>query len=140
MDATKKNTVNDNNKISFYISTFVMIILSIISIVILYTEGKKVGQTTASSSSRGFTSGNIFLLVAGIVTVAILVFLYIKYPDLFQSVRLAFTGSSYLIFVILYLVFFIILYQNILTPEQVNSYAYFLLPLTVLFAAMLFFL
>jgi len=134
MDATKKN---DMNKTTFYISTFAMIILSIISIVLLYTEGKNVGQTSSPSSS--FTSGNMFLLVAGVVTLAISVFLYIKYPDLFKSLLSAFTGSYYLIFVVLYLVFFIILYQNILTPEQVNSYAYFLLPLTVLFAAILFF-
>uniref|UniRef100_A0A6C0LCK4 LamG-like jellyroll fold domain-containing protein n=1 Tax=viral metagenome TaxID=1070528 RepID=A0A6C0LCK4_9ZZZZ len=135
MDSTKKN---NTNKTSFYISTFVMIILGIISIILLYTEGKNVGQTSSPSSS--FTSGNTFLLIAGVFTLAILVFLYVKYPDFFQSVLSAFTGSYYLIFVVLYLVFFIILYQNILTPEQVNSYAYFLLPLTVVFAVILFFL
>lgn len=136
MDTQLKKT-NTPNTIIFYGTSFVMLILIIISIVVLYTEGKNVSQAKSSSS---ISSGDIFLIVLVCLTLSFLAIVYFKFPEFFRSIILALSDSSYLIFLVLYISFVIILYENILTPDQVKEYAYFILPITVIFAALLFFL
>lgn len=136
MDTQLKKT-NTPNTIIFYGSSFSMLILIIISIVVLYTEGKNVLQAKSSSS---MPSGDIFLIVLACLTLSFLAIVYFKFPAFFRSIILALSDSSYLIFLVLYISFVIILYENILTPDQVKEYAYFTLPITIIFAALLFFL
>ena len=125
-----------NDNITFYITLCVLIILIIITVTVLYTQGIKIKSENNLSSLK---SGDVFIIVLGCLFVAAMFFLYFKFPDIFRNVVAAFTDSYYLILLILYIFFTIILYQNILTPDQVKDYSYFILPIILFLGAILFY-
>lgn len=136
MDTSFKK-INTPNNIIFYVSSFIMLILIIISIVVLYTQGKKENNRLSNSS---MSSGDIFLIIASSSAILFLIVLYFKFPTFFRDIIASLSNSSYLIFLILYISFVIVLYENILTEKQVKDYSYFILPLTIICAFVLFFL
>jgi hypothetical protein len=125
-----------NDNITFYITLCVLIILIIITVTVLYTQGIKIKSENNLSSLK---SGDVFIIVLGCLFVAAMFFLYFKFPDSFRNVVAAFTDSYYLILLILYIFFTIILYQNILTPDQVKDYSYIILPIILFLGAILFY-
>lgn len=138
MDTTFKK-INTSNNIIFYVSSFIMLILIIISIVVLYTQGKNsIKKKDLSHSSM--SSGDIFLIVISSFAILFLTVLYFKFPTFFRDIIASLSNSSYLIFLILYISFVIVLYENILTEKQVKDYSYFILPLTIICGFVLFFL
>lgn len=138
MDTSFKK-INTPNNIIFYVSSFVMLILIIISIVVLYTQGKNsIKKNDLSHSSM--SSGDIFLIVISSFAILFLIGLYFKFPTFFRDIIGSLSNSSYLISLILYISFVVVLYENILTEKQVTDYSYFILPLTIICAFVLFFL
>jgi hypothetical protein len=129
-----------NDNITFYMTICVLITLIIITVSVLYTQGKKKKKNAQSENNlTSLKSGDVFIIVLGCLFVAAMFFLYFKFPDIFRNVVAAFTDSYYLILLILYIFFTIILYQNILTPDQVKDYSYIILPIIVFLGAILFY-
>ena len=138
MDNTiiNQGTLSKQN-ITFYITICVLITLIIITVTVLYTQGKLV---KSRNNLNSFKSGDVFIIVLGCLFVAAMFFLYFKFPDVFRNVTSVFFNSYYLILLILYIFFTIILYQNILTPDQVTNYSYIILPITMIIGSILFYI
>ena len=135
-----QGTISNDSKqnATFYITIFVLITLIVVTVSVLYTQGKK-AQSGKNLNSNSLKSGDLFIIIISCFFLAAIFFLYIKFPDIFRNIVASFTDSYYLILLILYIFFTIILYQNILTPDQVTNYSYIILPITVILFAMIFY-
>lgn len=136
-----KSTLNQGNilkakpNIPFYLTLVVMLILFIVAITLLYTTGKH-----AANKGNSFKSGDTFIIVISCLTIAFIVGVYFYFPDIAKNIWLALTGSSYLVLLIFYIFFIIILYENILTVDQVKESSFVVLPITVLIGILLFYM
>jgi Concanavalin A-like lectin/glucanases superfamily len=131
-----QGTNDSNRNISFYITLCLLIILIIVTVTVLYRQGKLV---KSGNNLNSLKSGDVFIIVLGCLFVAAMFFLYFKFPDIFRNITSVFFNSYYLILLVLYIFFTIILYQNILTPDQVKDYSYIILPITIILGSILFY-
>lgn len=122
-----------------YLSIFIMLVLIIITIVVIYTEAKKVELKDTTHAIK-LESGNIFLIVLGGLIIVSMIFIYFRFPEFYHNIMVALYNSYYLFFLLLYIIFIIVLYQNILTHDQITEYSYFILPITVIIGIIIFYL
>ena len=127
----------DNSMI--YLSIFIMLVLIIITIVVIYTEAKKVELKDTTHAIK-LESGNIFLIVLGGLIIVSMIIIYFRFPEFYHNIMVALYNSYYLFFLLLYIIFIIVLYQNILTHDQIVAYSYFILPITVIIGIIIFYL
>jgi hypothetical protein len=124
-----------------YLSIIIMLILIVITILVIYTEAKKVElKDTTHAVNIKLESGNIFLIVLGGLIIVSMTIIYFRFPEFYHNIMVALYNSYYLFFLLLYIIFIIVLYQNILTPEQITEYSYFILPITVIIGIIIFYL
>ena len=129
------------DKSMIYLSIFIMLILAIITIVVIYTQAKKVELgNTNHAININMSSGDIFLITMGCLVFVSMVFIYFRFPEFYHNIIITLTSSSYLFFLLLYIIFIIVLYQNILTPEQITDYSFFIFPITIIIGIVIFYL
>ena len=129
------------DKSMIYLSIFIMSILAIITIVVIYTQAKKVELgNTNHAVNINMSSGDIFLITMGCLVFVSMAIIYFRFPEFYHNIIITLTNSSYLFFLLLYIIFIIVLYQNILTPEQITDYSFFIFPITIIIGIVIFYL
>ena len=122
--------ITNDNKTYYFLAMLIVLVLFIVTMILIYSRGNY-----NSSQLQGYSL--LSLIITGIVLMALI---YFKFPEFFKNILFALSESSYLLILILYIFFLIILYQNILSTDQIKKYAYFILPITILLGIALFYL
>ena len=127
-----------NQTMLYYVSTLLMIVLIVITITLVYTAGKLPTSKPLSNDS------NMVLQIILPIFITFIVFAVLYYflqnNEGFKTISQGFFGSSYLFLLLFYVLFLIVLFQNILTKSQIDEYAYIILPVTILFGVYLFYI
>ena len=127
-----------NQTMLYYVSTLLMIFLIVITITLVYTAGKLPTSKPLSNDS------NMVLQIILPIFITFIVFAVLYYflqnNEGFKTISQGFFGSSYLFLLLFYVLFLIVLFQNILTKSQIDEYAYIILPVTILFGVYLFYI
>ena len=123
-----ENTIKRLKTFGYIILVVVMMFISLVSIALIYSKG-----TSAETSSANIAS--IFGFVLLLIIVASVLF---KFKDNFALLFTYLSQSSNVIYLILYIIGLIALFSK-LSRADLDTYAYIILPITILLGVYLFY-